>query len=189
MANRENDRHQGAFDAKRRYSEVPATRDFLKPGFVMLPFESTAIAAIVASGVVVTLYDPKSKRGGLIHFVMPKPRKGQKSTAAFGLPALTYLTNAMLEFAEKKDLLAGLYGGASPTWATYLQKKTAEKNVDLARRFMRSRGINIADDDVGGQRGRKLVYNTENNEIMIYKTDLVRRMDWYSHLHVGSARA
>jgi chemotaxis protein CheD len=38
----------------------------------------------------------------------------------------------------------------------------------------------VASKDTGGALGRKVVFNTENGEILVYKLKKIRNSDWYS---------
>jgi chemotaxis protein CheD len=182
MSRRDNDRDGADFTNRRKPSDLPVSQQILHPGFIMIPVYPTAIGAVTASSVVVTVFDVQRRVGGLCHFVKPRTEKDERPTAMCGLAAVAFLLRTMLERARPDNLRAGVYGGAAPDWATPDHREMARENVNLARRMIRRRNVTVDDEDVGGHRGRKLVYHTGLNEIVILKTDNIRKSDWFVHL-------
>ena len=46
---------------------------------------------------------------------------------------------------------------------------------------MNHKKIAIVSEDVGGRKGRKVVFNTNTNEIGVLKVEKLRVMDWYPY--------
>jgi len=161
----------------------PTSRVILPPGNLLIPDGNIAVAVVVASATVLTLFDTKLKKGGIGHFVRPRPEKGEKPTAIFGLPACIALIGEFIKLgSDIENIQAGIYGGAFPDWANAEQRKLSRENVDVVRDVMSKKNIKIIDEDVGGFRGRKIVYLTSSNDIAVVKTDAVRDTDWYPQL-------
>ncbi len=184
MHNRREDQ-TSFFTHLRQDRPLPTTRATLRPGFLMIPAAPTAVAAVAAASVVVTLYDVDQKKGGLCHFVKPRPAPGVPFTAMYGLPAVAYLIKHLQENGNTNHLRAGIYGGAAPLWASAFQRKLAENNIAVAHNFFKRKGILVYEEDTGGHRGRKIVYHTGSNEVVVMKTEQVRRMDWFAHYAAG----
>lgn len=173
----------------RRPRDTPESQVMAAPGNVFVPRSSMAIAAVVSSSIVVTVYDPKIKRGGLCHFIRPRPPSRTTATALYGLSAtLAILQEFINEGAIPKRLKVGMYGGACPEWATPQQRQIAQENIEIVREVMKRKGITIFDEDVGGSRGRKILFLTGSNEIAIIKTDAIRRTDWFPSLKIPGAK-
>jgi len=171
------------FEHLRQGKGRPAETFLLEPGNVLIPESSLAVLTVIASSVVVTIFDVESKRGGLCHFIRPLPGDMQKSTPIFGLPAIAALVRGFVDMgACVKNLRAGIYGGAWPEWANAEQRKIARGNVEVCRDAISKKNILIQDEDVGGQRGRKVVYITGTDEVVIVKTDQIRQSDWFPPL-------
>jgi chemotaxis protein CheD len=51
----------------------------------------------------------------------------------------------------------------------------------MARKIFQQQGIMITSEDVGGGKGRKLIYNTGTNEAVVLKVDRLREEDWYPY--------
>ena len=60
------------------------------------------------------------------------------------------------------------------------------QNVQVARKILQQQGIPITSEDVGGGKGRKLIYNTGTNEAVVLKVDRLREEDWYPYRLQGS---
>lgn len=177
---RQSDNNTRNYALLRRERKLPQLSCKLGPGHLMIPATNTSLGSIISSSVCVTVFDRKHKRGGACHFVRPKPPTGQKPTTLDGLAAITLLVKKFFETDTKLfNLVVGMYGGAYPEWARAGQKQLAQENVEIVRKWMKRKGLSITDEDVGGRRGRKLVYVTGTNEHAIFKTDAIRRTDWF----------
>lgn len=156
---------------------------FLKPGYIYLPAQPAQLRTVVASGVVVTLFDMKRKFGGMSHYLRPFREKGL-STAVFAAPAITALTKMFFDAgSHAADIEAHFYGGAvnpdSPGYTSGL----SEKNVKVGHEILSKMGIGVCGSDTGGKRARKIVFHTGTGEIMMAKVEAVRESDWYPPLN------
>jgi len=166
---------------KQRQDPVgPTGNAILEPGHMLLPEACMGVGAVVATSVIVTAFDAGLARGGICHFVLPRPPRDKPPTPLFGLPALVKLLREVATWGGSLgDLQIGVYGGAIPPWATAHQRQISAENVSIVRRVMAKKGVRIVDEDVGGERGRKIWYLTGTNEIAVVKTLAVRSTDWY----------
>jgi len=173
----------------RAITEEPDVKVFLEPGHLLVSHGSLAVGAVVASALVVTLYDGELRRGGLCHFLFPRPPPGYDASPLFGEPAVGALIRAFLKGGSPPSrLAASLVGAACPTWADRAQRAISEENLAVARAVIASAGVVVADEDVGGTRGRKLWYMTRLNQLLVLKTDAVRGSDWFPPLPQLEAR-
>jgi chemotaxis protein CheD len=151
---------------------------FLRPGYIMVPRGPTIISTVLGSCVAVCLYDRKRECGGINHFQLPSTNKLKEATARYGNVATLALIGMMVDDGSKiKDLEAQIFGGAH-------NPKTCPKNIGLenvriARMILTRKRIQIASIDVGGEKGRKLVFNTASNEMAVVKVDRIRQGDWF----------
>ncbi len=51
----------------------------------------------------------------------------------------------------------------------------------MAKRILNQQGIPITSEDVGGSRGRKLIFKSDTNEAIILKVDRLRQEDWFPY--------
>ena len=150
---------------------------FLQPGYIYAPESPMAISTVLGSCVSVCLYDRKRKRGGMNHFRFPVTRDRGQATAAYGNVATLALVAMMLDSGSKtKDLVAQIVGGAYNPEVSV--EDIGRENVRMARRILGSKKIRVISEDTGGTLGRKVVYNTTNNELAVIKVDALRKGDW-----------
>jgi chemotaxis protein CheD len=160
---------------------------FLRPGFIFLSRTPIIISAVLGSAVAVALWDEKSCFGGLAHFLYPLAVRKNEATAQYGDAAILHLTKMFRqEGSAKSDMKAQIFGGAAT--ADGECKRVAENNIATARRILNRLAIKIISEDVGGDMGRKLVYNSNSNEAIIYKVKKLRGGDWYPYSDEGRNR-
>ena len=162
-------------------SDTPATTDyFLRPGFIYLPEKPTVISTVLGSSVAVSLYDSRRKTGGMNHFLFPHARTREESTALYGNIAVPVLIRMMLENGSRPSHLeAQIFGGAFN--GDVSQRDIGRDNLRTARQILARRRIKIVSEDVGGSKGRKVVFNTNSYEVGILKVNRLRESDWYPY--------
>jgi chemotaxis protein CheD len=138
---------------------------YLHPGHVWARRQPTSVVTILGSCVAVTLWDRRLGCGGISHYLLPQwAGPGTDDPLRYGNTALAELVAAVRALgAEPCSWQAGLYGGASILAAFRARGDTlGARNVDLARQFLKRSGIPVVAEDVGGQRGRRLVFLSDD---------------------------
>ncbi len=160
---------------------IPIRLDYLlKPGFIYLADKPVSISTVIGSSVSVCLFDKKQKIGGMNHFQFPETADREKSTAIYGNVATLALIRMMLSNGAKNSHIeAQIFGGAYNPDVSNMN--VGINNIRTARRILNSRQISIVSEDVGGQLGRKIIFNTSTSEIAVLKVKNLRRSDWYPY--------
>ena len=152
----------------------------LKPGYIFVPDQSISISTVIGSGVSVCIYDKKKKKGGMNHFQFPYMAEKGKTTARYGNVATTALIKMMLAGESKiKNLNAQIFGGAFNSGKD--NKDIGMQNIEIAKSTLSENKISIISEDIGGEKGRKIVFNIRTNEIAVLKVDNLRDADWYPY--------
>jgi chemotaxis protein CheD len=162
-------------------SNSPVSQNyFLKPGFIYVSTKPTMISTVVGSCIAVCVFDCKQKIGGMNHFQFPVVRSPKQATARYGNVAVSTLINLMIKEGSKNEHLeAQILGGAyNPEIA---DKNVGLENIKIAKKILTKKKIRIVSEDVGGEKGRKIVFNTNTNELAVVKVDKVRQEDWYPY--------
>jgi chemotaxis protein CheD len=134
---------------------------YLHAGQLSVAATPTAITTILGSCVAVCLFDPVTRIGGVNHFLLPLPVQRERS-ARFGTVAIPELVEAVVGAgASRGSLAAKVFGGASVIGALAQGRRLGEENAILALRLLDEARIPVLDHDVGGSRGRKLVFFTD----------------------------
>ena len=142
------------------------TKHYLMPGKVLVFQGSHAITTIVGSGVAVCLWDANSSIGGANHFLTPEgPENEQDKTRSGEVANETLLKDLIALGADPAKLQAKIFGGSQP--AVSFGNTTeclGDRNVQLAVRFLRLKGIPIKEQQTGEKSGRKLIFHTDNGK-------------------------
>lgn len=150
---------------------------FVEPGSIFTCWKPYSLATVLGSCVAVCLCDPITKISGMNHFILPK-RKGNQNLAHFGNSSIEHLLRMMCGMGARRDnIQAHIVGGAYSQ--EYSSQKIGKQNVEVAKKMLNKYKIPIVNDDTGGPFGRKVLFNTTNGEIIVYKSKTIRERDWY----------
>lgn len=163
-------------------SSAIVTKDyFLKPGYIFLTAQPTKICTILGTGVALALFDTKNKIGGMSQFILPQIKGEPRSI--FAEPSIMGLLKMFHQIGSKKiDLEAHLFGGATRQNDEMKMKTLGENNAKQALKILKKMNVKLSGSDLGGHRGRKIVFNNTTGEIIIAKVDNIRLEDWYPAL-------
>jgi chemotaxis protein CheD len=142
---------------------------YLHPGQLFVSPASYAVTTILGSCVSVCLWDPLTQVGGINHFLLPSDVGDDQGSLRFGNLAVRELIGQVIAVGgELSRLRAKLFGGACVLEAfRSRQNHLGTKNVQIAREVLDSADIPIIGEDVGGDRGRKLIFHTDNGSAWI----------------------
>ncbi len=160
--------------------EVELFEYFLKPGYIFVYREPTAIYTVLGSCVSICLYDKELQFGGMNHFLFPKTQDARERTPKYGNVAVSYLITLMLEQGGNIDnLVAQIFGGAHRGGTN--ERNVGMENIEVAQSILEKAGIPVMSQDVGGAMGRKVIYSSMTNEAVVYKVESIRRGDWFPY--------
>jgi len=142
---------------------------YLHPGRVFVSPDPTEVTTILGSCVAVCVFDPVLRVGGANHYLLPHRVGNGLSSARFGNVAVRKLIDGVLALGGRKEnLQAKVFGGACMVDAFHgRQERLGTKNADLALRILREEGIRVVADDVGGRRGRKVIFHTDTGVVLV----------------------
>ncbi|MBN1256280.1 MAG: chemotaxis protein CheD [Planctomycetes bacterium] len=145
--------------------------------------EPVMVRSVLGSCVVVAMYDRRNQFGGVNNFLWPHTDDKEKSTATYGNVAIIGLLRLMVGMgASRKDLEAQIFGGGiSPERFEKDQEYVGKDNVETARSMLARMNIPVVSEDVGGCKGRKLVFNTHTSEAAVLKVNRLRSADWLKY--------
>lgn len=149
----------GAGDARR-----PSV--YLHAGQVFASAQPTSVVTVLGSCVAVCLFDREIGVGGVNHYLLPLETSRERSTR-FGNVAIRELLDQVLaRGARRASLQAKVFGGASVVRAL-MGRSLGSENAELAARLLREAGLPILEQDVGGLKGRKLVFHTDDGSAWV----------------------
>jgi len=152
----------------------PATRVsvFLYPGQVVVAHEAAAVTTILGSCVAVCLWDPERRMGGVNHFLLPHFVAGNDvSSSRFGNVAIGRLVAGVIAPGVRRQALqAKVFGGACVIDAFRGRgdgRHLGLQNVEVALMLLRRERIPVVAEDVGGRRGRKVIFHTDTGAALV----------------------
>ena len=138
---------------------------FLYPSNLFVAKEKHMVSTILGSCVAVCLYDEKLKYGGVNHYMLPLWNNNGLPTPRFGNIANQKLLERMMHIGSKKsNLVAKVFGGANQMGSTI---DIGGRNVEMAMLFLEDEKIKILGKSVGGNLGRKIMFDTEAGTVMM----------------------
>lgn len=82
--------------------------------------------------------------------------------------------------SRSTDLEAMIFGGAILKGSE--KEHVGKENAAAARHILRKAGIAVAGEDIGGHKGRKVIFDSATGETIVYRVDRIRKEDWYPYL-------
>ncbi len=160
--------------------ESPPSHHFIDSARVLVHEKPQIISTVLGSSVAVCMWDRKKRIGGMCHYLYPDMLDKRKTTVKYGNVAIYALIKIMKDYgARRQDMEAQIFGGADPIFEDGIQETLGPKNIKAAHAALVKYGIKLTSEDTGGHMGRKIAFNTDTNEVVIYKVEKMRREDWH----------
>ncbi len=148
----------------------PATVKVL-PGGYYVGFGECRIATTLGSCVSVCMRDPYAGVGGMNHFMLPSacgggPCLDDQLSARYGVNAMERLINELIKRGGMPSRLeVKLFGGGHVLHAT--SSDVGGRNIAFVRQFLRTEGLRVMAEDLGGPCSRKLVYDITSGRVRV----------------------
>jgi chemotaxis protein CheD len=143
---------------------------YLPPGQLVACSEPTAVTTILGSCAAVCLWDRRRAVGGVNHYLLPDWTGPREFSPRFGPVAMEQLLARMRSLGcQDRDLEAKLFGGAKILGGGGSENHLGLQNAAVARAQLAASGITLVAEDVGGDRGRKLVFFTDTGVALVRK--------------------
>lgn len=144
-------------------------RFYLHPGMLFTSRQGHAVTTILGSCIAVCLWDPISRSGGINHFLLPYWNCAGAASTRFGDIAMRELIAQVTAFGcARHQLQAKIFGGACVLEA-FQNSRThlGTQNSDLAKQVLDDEGIPLVGEDIGGRKGRKLIFHTHDGTVWV----------------------
>jgi two-component system chemotaxis response regulator CheB len=137
---------------------------FVYPGQLMASRESSRIKTILGSCVSVVFWDPRTRIGGLCHYLLPEPTAGTVPSARYGSFAIPELLQRMLDLgAQREHIQAKIYGGGNVVnHLNRLDGTIGDRNIEEAHAQLEKLKIPVLEENTGGNKGRFIAVDTSN---------------------------
>ena len=139
-------------------------KHYLIPGKVFVSADAVAVSTIVGTGVALTLWDQVRRIGGMNHFLLPTNSEGFLDNTKYADAANHTLLQELIQLgADPRSMEGRIFSGSQPavTFGSSVDC-LGDRNVQIALDFLGRRDIRLVQKEVGGTRGRKLVFQTDD---------------------------
>lgn len=124
----------------------------------------TEIVTVLGSCIAVCLYDTKTKISGMNHYLLPLWNGNGLKSLKYGNISTERLIEAMLSVgADLKRIEAKVFGGAVLNIDETIS--VGPRNVQIAIDVLKQYQIPIVAKDVGGEKGRKIIFSNEDGSV------------------------
>lgn len=143
-------------------------RHYLYPGTLFVHRQPHRVTTVLGSCVSVCLWDPVTRVGGINHYLLPLWNGEGLPTPKYGNIAIVKLIEKVRAISEHPDqIVAKLFGGASMWEKAEGLLAIGQRNIELAHDLLAQHRIPVAASDLGGNRGRKIIYNTADGTVLM----------------------
>jgi len=159
------------------YQDLP--RIFLQTGDCFIGVQPTMVTTVLGSCLGVTIHVPKMGIGTVCHAFLPDSSDSRTShhpepqVCRFVDTALQNMLETMDKIGvPRRELVIKMFGGSSGMAVRNVENTTYDigrRNIAMARKLLKFARLDIQVEDVGGQRGRKLLFNTQTGEVWVKK--------------------
>ncbi|MBR1728319.1 MAG: chemotaxis protein CheD [Selenomonadaceae bacterium] len=138
---------------------------------------SVLISYGLGSCIGISLYDPQTKIGGLLHIMLPDSTQARASDnpAKFADTGLPLMLNDVISMgASRSRLVAKIAGGAQMfafSNATDIMR-VGTRNAETVKKILQKMGIRLIAEDTGGNYGRTVQIDLSNG---VYKVKTIDR--------------
>lgn len=141
---------------------------FLKPGEICLLERPAKVTTILGSCIAVTMYNARLGKAAMCHAVLPKYSKTRKHDT------FQYVDSSIIHMIEKLESMGSsrteievkMFGGAS-MFSKHDTIAVGRRNIETAITVMSGQKLNLKAWNVGGSRGRKLIFDTSTGEVFV----------------------
>ena len=144
-------------------------RVFILPGELCVAEKPILMATLLGSCVAVCVYNRKTGAAGMNHFLRDRSQAPNEPCGKFGDTSTKYLLKSLLA----KDNATGhyeakIFGGGKITGNLGLVGAgIGDDNIVVARQVLKEFKVPIVEEDVGGNHGRKVYFNTGNFTVQV----------------------
>ena len=127
----------------------------------------TLVAFSIGSGIVVSIYDPVTKAGGMLSFVLPEslamlPAKAERHPYMFADTGLPALLKAFRNTGAKMENIKIVIAGGAQIMDQKAEFNIGLKNYQAVTAFFINKNLSIKHEDVGGISRRTLSLDIRN---------------------------
>jgi len=146
-------------------------------GEIYVTKNAEMISTVLGSCVSVCLYDAANGVSGMNHHMLPTVPPSvdvqEDQLGRYAETALPELLKRMTRMGMRTETTTAKIFGGARMLSQLSFGMISERNIAVARDILRRHGIRIVAEDVGGERGRKIFFQTDSGKVLV--REVVRR--------------
>ncbi len=165
------------YNRKHENNDVTLSVLILKPGGLSIRTTPTLIQTAVGSCLAITMFAPRQKIGAISHPMLPFPPEHERQTC-FVRDLRKYVSFVVSEMLRKMkhhdvqthDIEVKIFGGGElfGQYGEQQENRTVGRlNVQTVMQLIESERLFLKTFDVGGNRGRKILFYTHSGEVLV----------------------
>jgi len=141
-------------------------KHLLYPADIFVDKTPHIVSTVLGSCVSVCLYDPLLKLGAMNHFILPQWNGHDLATMKYGNLSIIRILEELLKLGSKyENVVAKVFGGAEVLTGTPTTFRIGKRNTQIAFELLNEFRIPVLYSNVGGNNGRKIIFNTLTGEV------------------------
>jgi chemotaxis protein CheD len=136
-------------------------------GQVVTAKSPSSLKAILGSCVAIAIYHPRKRIGAMAHVVLPDSNGQDGVPGKFADTAVPYMLDKFKALGIRPAELAAKLTGGANMFNNKGPLQIGDRNVQAAIDALSTGGIRIAAKDVGGQKGRRVIFSLATGEVVV----------------------
>jgi chemotaxis protein CheD len=122
---------------------------------------------VLGSCIALVLYHPRIKTGAMAHIVLPDSAERDGAPGKFADTAVPHMLQLLEEQGAPLHGLTAKFAGGANMFGGTGPMKIGDANAEAVSRALRIAGIQIAGQEVGGTKGRRVTFDCSTGEMTI----------------------
>jgi two-component system, chemotaxis family, protein-glutamate methylesterase/glutaminase len=141
-------------------------QQFLLPGDSVTTRKPTHLATLLGSCVSVCLSNTTQRTAGMNHYMLPESAGGP-DPGRYGDTSIQQLVKTLFALdSNPRHYRARIYGGGNVIGHLGALGDIGTRNIEIARCLLAEFGLGIEHEEVGGNKGRRIDFNTQTDVIV-----------------------
>jgi chemotaxis protein CheD len=125
------------------------------------------MTTVVGSCIALALHNARLKFGVLAHIVLPDSAGRPGAPGKFADTAIPRMLEMFRESGVSPQALSAKFAGGANMFGSTGPLQIGDANIKAVTEALRSAGVRITDQDVGGSRGRRVTFNSDSGTMTV----------------------
>jgi len=123
--------------------------------------------AVVGSCIALALYHPRLKKGVMAHIVLPDSAGRGGAPGKFADTAIPQMLTLLNGCGTPTHCLTAKLAGGANMFGSAGPLQIGGANAEAVCRALRTAGIHISAQDIGGNRGRRVTFDCDSGQMVV----------------------